>query len=250
MVNHKLKSKEIIEYFKNKPFTSNDLYEFYKKLEPDLKKSAFKLRVHNLKKQGIINSLMKGVYITTSKKNFEPPISDQLINLFFNIKKKFPYAKIAIWETSWLNKYMVHQVFSNNIILEVEKDAARAVFSYLQEDYSNVYLNSKKFEIEHYIISKYNNIIIKNLTMTSPLMEKESIKIPTIEKIIVDLYMDKKIFNSYQGSELKNIFQEFFNTYNINQSTLRQYANKRHIKDKLIYFLENEVGISKEMLLI
>jgi len=157
---------------------------------------------------------------------------------------------MCIWETSWLNNFMVHQPLSSNIILEVDKDASKEVFAYLQESYRNVYLNPGSYEIDYYIISGQNNIIIKNLTITSPLIERENIIIPPIEKIMVDLFADDELFITYQGVELQNIYQEFFRMSNINQSTLKQYANKRHMKTKLISFLKEETEINKEELLI
>lgn len=250
MMSDKLRAKEIITYFGDKPFNSNDLYNFYANYEPDLKKTTFRWRVYTLKNDGVINSLKKGVYSTMSKKDFEPAIDKKLISLFVKVKKQFPYTDMVIWETSWLNNYMVHQAFSSNIILEVEKDAAPVVFAYLQESRGDVYLNPGKFEVENYIISGQNNIIIKNLTMTSPLTEREGLKVPTIEKIMVDIFTDYKLFVTYQGAELQNIFQEFFLTFNINQSTLRQYANKRHVRDRLISFLEGETDIDEDTLLM
>lgn len=157
---------------------------------------------------------------------------------------------MAIWDTSWLNNYIVHQTLSTNIIFEVEKVGAPGMFAYLQKLYRNVYLNPGKFEVENYIVSGQKNIIIKNLTMTSPLTEREGLIVPTIEKIMVDLFKDDELFAPYQGAELQNIFQEFFYTYNINQSTLRQYANKRHVRDRLILFLEEETDIDEDKLLI
>ncbi|WP_313125828.1 DUF6577 family protein [Proteiniclasticum ruminis] len=249
-MNDKLRAEEIKVYFGDKPFNSNDLYNFYANYEPDLKKTTFRWRVYTLKDNGVISTLKKGVYTTTRKKNFEPAIDKKLVSIFRKVKKQFPYTDMAIWDTSWLNNYMVHQKFTNNIILEVEKDAAPVVFAYLQELYRNVYLNPGKFEVEHYIVSGQKNIIIKNLMMTSPLTEREGLILPTIEKIMVDLFKDDELFAPYQGAELQNIFQEFFYTYNINQSTLRQYANKRHVRDRLIFFLEEETDIDEDKLLI
>ena len=70
--------------------------------------------------------------------------------------------------------------------------------------------------------------------MTSPLTEREGLILPTIEKIMVDLFKDDELFAPYQGAELQNIFQEFFYTYNINQSTLRQYTNKSNWKSPIL----------------
>ncbi len=250
VMNDKLRTKEIKIYFGDKPFSSNDLYRFYADCEPDLKKTTFRSRVYTLKNDGVISTLKKGVYATNSKKDFEPAIDRKLTSLFVKVKKQFPYTDVAIWETSWLNNYMVHQAFSSNIILEVEKDAAPAVFAFLKESYRDVYLNPGKFEVENYVISGQNNIIIKKLTMTSPLTEREDLKVPTIEKIMVDIFTDDELFATYQGAELQNIFQEFFKIFNINQSTLGQYANKRHVKDRLIFFLKKETDIEEDELLM
>ncbi|TJX59287.1 hypothetical protein E8P77_21495 [Soehngenia saccharolytica] len=246
----KLKSKEIKKYFGDKPFSNNDLYNFYLNYEPDLKKSTFGWRVHNLKQRGLIYSLKKGVYTTKDKKDFKPIIDSKLINLYNNVKEKFPYLLMAVWETSWLNNYMVHQAFSNSIILEVEKDAASAVFSFLQESYRDIYLNPDRFVVENYIITGQDSIVIKNITLTSPLIEREDVIVPTIEKILVDIYTDDEFFVSYQGGELENIFKEFFTSFKINQSTLRQYANKRHVRDRLITFLVEDAKIDKDKILI
>lgn len=246
----KLRIEEIKHTFGNKPFTSEDLYHFYQKYDPNLKKNTFRWRIYVLKNDGVINTLKRGVYSTKSKKNFEPVVSNKLRNLFSKVKNQFPYLDMCIWETSWLNKFMVHQVFSSNIILEVDKDAASAVFAFLQESQKNVFLNPGKNQVEHYISVGQTSIIIKNLTVTSPLQEVQNIIVPTAEKIMVDLFVDDELFVAYQGAELMNIYQELFNTYHINQSTLKQYAHKRHAKDKLISFLKEETGIDEDKLFI
>ena len=68
MMSDKLRAKEIKSYFGDKPFNSNDLYDFYTNYEPDLKKSTFRGRVYTLKNDGVINTLKKGVDTTTIKK--------------------------------------------------------------------------------------------------------------------------------------------------------------------------------------
>lgn len=249
-MNDKLRAKGIKTFFGDKPFNSDDLYNFYAKEEPDLKKTTFRWRVYALKNDGVIIPLKKGVYTTRGKKDFEPAIDEKLIDLFMKVKNQFPYTDLVIWETSWLNKYMLHQAFSSNIILEVEKDAAPVVFAFLQEIYRELYLNPSKFEMENYIHSGQNSIIIKNLTKTSPLTEINGLMVPRIEKIMVDIFTDDEVFAKYQGGELQNIFQELFETFNINQSTLRQYANKRHVRDRLISFLREETKIDRRELLI
>lgn len=249
-MNDKLKIEEIKNVFGDKPFTNAELYHFYQKYDPNLNKNTFRWRVYALKNDGVINTLKRGVYATKRKKDFEPAVSRKLKNLFSKVQNKFPYIDMCIWETSWLNNFMLHQTFSSNIILEIDKEASSAVFAFLQETHKDVYLNPGKHEVEHYINAGQTNIVIKNLTITSPLQEVQNITVPTIEKIMVDLFADDELFVTYQGSELQNIYQELFMSYSVNRSTLTQYAHKRHIKDKLVSFLKEETNIGEDELLI
>lgn len=249
-MNNKLKIEEIKNVFGDKPFTNKELYHFYKKYDPNLNKNTFRWRVYALKNDGAINTLKRGVYSTKSKKVFKPVVNKKLKNLFSSVQKQFPYVDMCIWESSWLNNLMLHQAFSSNIIIEVDKAAASAVFAFLQESHKEVFLNPGKYEVEHYIKAGQTNIVIKNLIITSPLQETQNIKMPTIEKIMVDLFVDDELFVTYQGAELQNIYREIFTSYSVNRSTLTQYAHKRHIKDKLVSFLIEETNIGEDELLL
>jgi hypothetical protein len=241
----KLKIDEVRESFGNKPFTSDELYQFYLKDEPTLKKSTFRWRVSNLKKENIIYSLKRGLYTTVRKKNFTPPIDKQLKNLYKKIKAQFPYSEISIWDTSWLNDYMVHQPLTGNTIIEVDKDAVASVFSFLQESVKNVFLNPDKYEIETYMSTGRTNIIVKNLVAESQIEMRENIIIPRIEKIMVDLFVEDQLYITYQGGELRNIYEAFFETFSINQSTLNRYATKRKVKERFLTFLKDETEIDQ-----
>lgn len=249
-LSNKLRIDELIEAFKNKPFTSEELFRFYIEKEPDLKKTTFRWRVYILKNDGVIQSPKRGLYITESKKKFEPDIDERLYKLYKKIRNKFPYSDICIWKVTWLNNYMVHQSISNNIIVEVDKEATDSVFAFVQESNNNVYLNPGKYEIQTYILPGQNNIIIKNLVVGAPKEDKGDIVIPKIEKIIVDLFADDELYVTYQGGELKSIYEELFNNFSINQSTLYRYASRRNVKDRIITYLKEETAINPEEIYI
>lgn len=246
----KMKVDELKWKFNNKPFTSEEFYNFYLKEEPDLKKTTFRWRVHSLKNDGVIYSPKRGLYVIESKNNFNPVIDKRLYNLYKKIKSQFPYSDMCIWETNWLNKYMVHQAISNNIIVEIDKGAASATIGFLQGAFKDVYLNPGKHEMENYIQSGQSNIIIKDLPIDSPVEELGKITIPRIEKIIVDLFVDVELYNTYQGGELKNIYEEFFNNFKINQSTIKRYATRRSVGDRLITYLKEDTAIDNKKIYI
>ena len=246
----KIRVEEIKRHFSDKPFTNTDLYKFYQLYESGLNMNTFYWRVHALKNAGVLSVLKRGYYILKSKKDFKPFLSPLLTKIFTEVRAKSPYSNLCVWETIWLSKYMIHQPLSNKIIMEVDKEAAPAVFAFLQESYRDVFLNPGREEMEKYILVNQNSIIVKNMMSTSPVQEIQNIVIPKIEKIIVDIFVEDDFFITYQGFELINIYNELFISYNINQSTLKQYAHKRHVKEKLIRLLREETELTDSELLI
>jgi len=63
MDNKSLRIKEVYNYFKDHPiFTYQELYDFYRIKEPQLKEGTYKSRVYNLKKANILKPIEKGIY--------------------------------------------------------------------------------------------------------------------------------------------------------------------------------------------
>lgn len=69
-------------------------------------------------------------------------------------------------------------------------------------------------------------IVIKPLRVKSPLENIDNKKVISIEKIMVDLYIDK-LYLYYQGKELQTIYENIFEKYDINMKKLLNYANLR-----------------------
>lgn len=241
----KLKAAQILErYGYDNTFTSRDLYEFYRETEVDLNKGTFRWRVYALKNMGVIRAIKRGVYILEKRRIFEPEISPNLKKTYNLVKRKYPLVEFSIWETKLLHDFMNHQPFDSFIVLEVEREVIEPVFRFLSQKRNNVYLNPNKGEIEKYVLSK-NVTIIKPLLKDSPLV-KGDIVLPKIEKILVDIFFESELFITYQGDELKNIFERIYSEYSINASTLYLYAKNRGIKDKIIDFLNNHTRINKK----
>lgn len=65
--------------------------------------------------------------------------------------------------------------------------------------------------------------IVKGLHVKSPLINREKI---SIEKIMIDIYKDK-LYIQFQGKELKTIYENIFNEYEVNMKRLLSYAKYR-----------------------
>ena len=245
MKNYKLKIEEIIEYFGyNNPFSSQELYQFYCNFEGSLNKGTFRWRVYYLKENGIIRSLKRGTYILEERKIYAPTVSLSLKRLFNNVKREFPYLDISIWDTSWLHDFMNHQPFSSITILEVDKEAVESAFNFLRQIKSNVFLKPTSEEVENYILNE-NVIVIVPIIKESPIIENNKVRVPKIEKILVDLYAEKELLSSYQGQEMINIFERIYKYYSINATTLYRYARNRGIKERLLNFITRDTNIDR-----
>lgn len=240
-----LRIKEIEGLLKeNESINSKELFDFYKMYEPDLKENTYRWRVWNLKEQGILKSKKRGTYILGNQESYKTSISRRIKTLNNRIKKAFPYTNVSIWETQMLNDFMIHQPGTFYIIIEVENEALYSVFSHLQETERDIFVFSKSASDNFYYTSlKDNSIILKALVSRAPLMKQDGVYVPKIEKLLVDLFVDKKIFIMYQGQELINIFENINEKYGINFTTLFRYAQRRGAKVNIMEFILNETNI-------
>ena len=65
---------------------------------------------------------------------------------------------------------------------------------------------------------------------------------PFLEKILVDLFADERLYYLYNGSELINIYENAITNYTINFTTLFSYAKRREREQEIKLFLKNTMG--------
>lgn len=138
---------------------------------------------------------------------------------------------------------MTHQPMNEFYFVEVEEDSMLPVLYYIRDvksDEFNVILESD-FEIfERYYPINAPIVIIRKLISEAPLIQFNNIYTASLEKILVDLFLDVKLFEAYQGKEMEIIFNEAISKYVINQNRMIRYANRRGKKETLFKYLENQ----------
>lgn len=230
--------KKVIEIFKHRPnFTRKQLLEFYHSYEPNMNEGTFGWKIYDLKKKGIIESVKKGVYALVSKKKFKPQLAPLILNTSKILNTSFAHHFSNIWSTAWLNEFTELQATSTLIILEIDKDSMERIFYILKDRQMKVYLKPDGNMIEKYISEEEEAIIIKPMITRAPTTTVEGVKIPTLEKILVDLFCDEKIFYAYQGNQLRRIYENAFEKYIINLSSMLNYAKRRKREEGLKGFL-------------
>jgi hypothetical protein len=231
---------QIKNYFEgSKTLSKEELMGLLKNDFPRWSNNTLNVYLYNMKKEGVINNLSRGIYTIEKTTTFNPNITPHLKKIAARIQKTYPFINYCVWDSSWLNDLMRHQPFKNFAIVEVEKIAAEQVFNDLNNNFPNVYINPDSTFFDRYISVLDNVIIVKNLNSEAPTLKLKELTIPTIEKIVVDILIDDNLFAAQQG-ELDFIFKSAFDKYNINESKMKRYAARRNREKQL----ENRINIS------
>lgn len=242
--------KQLESKFKEREsFLREELFDFYRQFEPDLKDSTFRWRIYNLKTEKIITPLSRGLFTLSYKPVFIPEIGDVEKKIFTKVAKQFLGLRQCIWSTKAINEFMLHIPGRYITVLQVDEDALEPVYEFLKEQkYSNVYIQPEEKEIDRYIYESDTAIILQSLITKSPTQKIKTITSITIEKMIVDLYCEKKLYSAFQGGELVHIINNAYNRYSIDFTKLFGYAKRRRKESGLEEFLSTKTDIPKSIL--
>ena len=211
-----------------------ELVEFY----GSLPEATFYHHIRKLISAGILQRVGKGLYKLDNKSVFYPEISGRSKSIYNKIRKDFPFTKACIWNTDCLNEFTKHQPGKHNQLIEVEKDASESIFYFIKEHYRDVFFNPTEEVYHKYISGQKQSIIILNLISEAPVQKVDAFIVPTIEKIMVDLFADKVVFSPYQGHEMSNIFSEAIEKYTINWTALYRYAGRRNKRNEIELYIK------------
>jgi len=179
-------------YFKTiNQFYGFEIFEYFKKKEPDIPRTTVNWRIHHLIKKGVLNRVSRGLYSLGNEKIFIPKLTPESKIIGMQMESNFRYTKFCIWELETVNNLTQHLINYNIIFLDVEKASMKAVYHFFKESRSNVILVSDIYDD----ISEFRNyLVIRPLITDSPLKNIDNISVPSLEKILVDLYLDKEFF--------------------------------------------------------
>ena len=194
---------------------------------PELRKSSINVYLSQLKKEGIIKNPSRGFYRLRGKEKYEPNLEIKLKRLFNKVKKEFPFAELCVWNTKWLNEFMRHQPFKFYTVLEVEKDVAESVFHFLNTQGKQVFLEPDSETFQLYISNSSEALIVKQLVSESPLKMVSKVETPALEKLLVDMTIDKALYAAQQG-ETRFIYENAFKRYEVNRNKMKRYAYRRN----------------------
>jgi len=219
------------QYFENKELiTFQDIENYYRTSEPTAPYSTINWRIYKLVQLGMLQRIGKGLYQLGKATIFVPPINSKMQKIETFLQKRFPFAQYCQWDLSRMNSFLHHLINFNVSFVDVEKDAVDSVYYALKEQFPKVMAVQNLYEG----LPEFNNyIIVRPLVTEAPIQKTGKIHTATLEKILVDLAVDKE-FMSFQGSEIYAVFESAMEKYTINQNTLLRYAARKNKKEEIL----------------
>jgi len=189
--------------------------------------------LYSLKKDGFIYNSGRGWYSILS----EPFHLDKeaITGIVSLIGAHFPSLPFACWDTQQIASYFHHLPGKFITFIDTESDALSAVYDFLIEQYSNVYLNPTLNE------ARKNFRIMDSTLVLRPAVSEEPREglFARIEKILVDLYFEKERLNIIDGWEYSRIFENVAQHFRIEVAVLLRYAQRRKIRPVIFKMLTN-----------
>ena len=203
--------------------------EYFQRTEPDLSSDTLDSRIHELLRRGLLVPAGRGRY------SFEPigrpvfqPQPTRAERTIWKELASFDLPAGCLWSTAWVHEFMLHQPARAFLVVEVPKDYIRSVFHALQMRYGlRVFVQPTPDVLDRYVIEADRPIVVQPFVSRAPVQIVQRVPVPTLEKLLADLYCEPDLFYAYQGQELKTIFANADRTYQLDTKRLLSYASRR-----------------------
>ncbi|NQV19529.1 MAG: hypothetical protein HQ534_13445 [Armatimonadetes bacterium] len=222
--------KEIILNLINEYKNSGKKYFSLKKLkenlfsqEPVFNPETLKKNLSRFKKEGYIHSAGRGWY------SFLPDVFEldtaPIRNTINLLKREFPLLDFNIWSTEQLLPYFHHIPTRFFTFIYAERDYLQTIYERLVEKGKKVYLDPKIKEIEKIFNVERDIFIIRPSITLEPIENNHS----TIEKILVDIYIEKDNLQFLDKWEYERIFENIVGYNSIQIDLITYYIRRRKL---------------------
>ena len=215
-------------------FTVDDLLPH----SPGVERTKLIWYLSKLCKQGKIHRIGRGLYTAQKKQTFNVVVTEQARKLYNELKTAFPLADFCVYHGSTFIPLLHDLAFNNCIYVETNRDATESVFNHLRNSMNDhLFLAPNLDAMYRYVDVRQHNVIVKPMVTESPVALDKGMPIPTLEKLLVDIRVDKD-FHYMQGYEGFLIFRTAVTDFIVNQNKLLRYAERRGIKEEVKKDLE------------
>lgn len=235
ILNSHIKNKKIAQIIPEKEiFDRKDLLRYSRKIDPEFLDTSVRNLLEYLLKSGKVARVGRNQYIKILKfeksQKYSYHYSKESKSIMKTLQSRYPHLEYRVWELSWLNEFLNHQIAQNKIFIEVESIGCEYVFEELNKEYKGKILLKPNDE-ELYRYGGHNTIVVCKLVSEAPKGEKKYEN--PLEKLIVDLYANKTVKSLIHSGERDDVVRDITNKYYIDKSKLLRYASRRSKKEEI-----------------
>lgn len=205
--------------------------------------SMFKVVLKKLLDTGAVIRIGRNAYCVGdgALRTYEHRYSGLAETIAALLRREFPYLDFTVFELIQLNSFLNHQIAHNAVFLSVESDLGDFVFDALRHRYPGKVLLNPSLTVYHQYWSD-DMIVIRKLTSEAPAGKKERWH-TCIEKMLVDIFCEPILKETFSSSELPVIYEDAFSKYVVDESCLFRYAARRGAAKKLKDFLTKDTNV-------
>ncbi|MBR1448560.1 MAG: type IV toxin-antitoxin system AbiEi family antitoxin domain-containing protein [Prevotella sp.] len=188
----------------------------------------------NLCRQGKLRRIGRGIYTAHVSNTFQVKANAKARSLYNALSRQFPLADFCVYSGGVMTPLLHDLTPNNTVYIETNRDVTESVFNLLLPKYKGrIFLSPTKKIASTYIDLSRDNIIVKPLVTESPLMLDGRVPVPTIEKLLVDTRVDPDFYYLH-GYENLEMLRTAITHYDVNQTRLLRYADRRNEKESIL----------------
>ena len=226
--------------------------EYYSAIQNDagmlLKEDALAYSLRKSLSDGDIIRVSWNQYVVPAKKRiYRHDYSEAAKEVAVKMQEAFFDVRFQIFELVQLNEFVNHLIAHNTIFLYVENDVVDYAFDALKQEYSGR-LMLKPLVAEYYRYVVDDEIVVGRLPSESP----RGLERPWergLEKILVDIAVDKLLSQIVSAGEYRNIFTDSIDRYFLDTKAIFRYAKRKGAEKKFRVFLKKyEINLEADKL--
>lgn len=206
-------------------YSRQQLISLLREDTPLLKDGSYQWAIGGMLNSGEIIRTSFDEYMVSAGKSlpeYLPTYTQLASDLLERVAAKFPYIGFTVFETVLMNDFLNHLIAQNTIFLQVEKEASAFVFRFLQDEGTeNVMYKPTKKDFNLYWTT--DSVIITDMVSEAPIASNNP-HVITIEKMLVDMYCDKRIQSTYSKAEYPSVLEQVIKTYKVEKNKMFRYV--------------------------
>lgn len=226
-------------------FTRADYLSAIRENNAHLSEEALAYRLREDTAKGKIIHLGRDLYVFPGdKKVYSHSYSEEALTLVNEIQSEYPDAVFQVFELTQLNSFVNHLYAHNSVFISVENELIDYVFDSLRRKHpGRVMLKPSPDHYYKYLVE--DQIVVQRLPSESP-KNDAAVWQSRLEKILVDISVDKLLSQIVSPGELDTIFGEAFEHYYLDVKTMHRYARRRGALEKFSVLFRKYVPAESE----